>query len=228
MKVDFLDYMGSDLSVVNAARVSFNKVSTELNDQDKKLIKYLASHNHWTPFAHTCLQFRIEAPVFVARQLVKHQIGLVWNEVSRRYVDYDPGYHIPTAWRGKPTDKKQGSSDQGIDLSQYDFSGGPLESDDDAELVPTLNNEFYEHVVRSQTLYESLLKAGVAPEQARMVLPLNHLTEWIWSGSLYAFARVCKLRISDDAQVETRFIAEEIEKHCRIQFPVSMEALLDS
>ena len=113
MEVELVDGMGSDLSVVNAARVSFAKRKEELTDNDEGLIKYLATHNHWSPFAHASMQFRIKAPVFVARQLVKHQVGLVWNEVSRRYVDYTPELYEPKQWRGRPQNSKQGSGGLG-------------------------------------------------------------------------------------------------------------------
>ena len=117
MKAELLTTMGSDLTVVNSARVSFDKHVDEFRDQDEKLLKYLASHGHWTPFAHPQLQFRISAPIFVARQLVKHQIGLVWNEVSRRYVDTVPRFFIPEKWRERPKNKKQGSGTEVIDLT---------------------------------------------------------------------------------------------------------------
>jgi len=120
MEVDLIDHMGSDLTVVNAARVSFAKESKEFSDKDEKLINYLAKHNHWSPFGHCSLQFRIKAPVFVARQLVKHQVGLVWNEVSRRYVDDEPEFYIPEKWRLRAENKKQGSSDETI---EYNING---------------------------------------------------------------------------------------------------------
>ena len=109
MKVELIDKMGDDISVVNAARVSYSKQSKTFTEKDEKLIKYLAEHEHWSPFAHASMQFRIKAPVFVARQLVKHQVGLVWNEVSRRYVDYEPEFYAPEIWRGRPKNSKQGS-----------------------------------------------------------------------------------------------------------------------
>ena len=180
MIVYLVDNMGTDLSVVNAARVSFDKESQQFEDRDEKLIKFLAEHNHWSPFGHASLQFRIKAPVFVARQLVKHQVGLVWNEVSRRYVDDEPEFYIPDVWRKRPPDSiKQGSSDETL---EYDISG---------------TMKFV------QQTYNNLLREGVAPEMARMVLPQNMMTEWFWSGTLYAFARVCNLRLKDDAQAET-------------------------
>ena len=202
MKVDFIDQMGSDLSVVNAARVSFAKESVlewvekenlstmyeqTLSDKDKKLVGYLAKHDHWSPFAHASLQFRIKAPIFVARQLVKHQVGLVWNEVSRRYVDDEPEFYTPTEWRLKAEDKKQGSTDETI---EYNIQGA-------IEFV-------------TQT-YNNLLNANIAPEMARMILPQNLYTEWYWSGTLMAFARVCNLRCKPDTQLETQQIAQQID-----------------
>ena len=208
--------MGSDLSVVNAARVSFAKESVlewvekenlstmyeqTLSDKDKKLVGYLAKHDHWSPFAHASLQFRIKAPIFVARQLVKHQVGLVWNEVSRRYVDDTPEFYIPTEWRLKAENKKQGSSDETI---EYNINGA-------IEFV-------------TQT-YNNLLNADIAPEMARMVLPQNLYTEWYWSGTLMAFARVCNLRCKPDTQKETQLIAEQIDEQAKEKFPVSWGAL---
>jgi len=203
MNIQLVDKMGSDLSVVNAARVSFSKRKELIDQGDEKLIKYLADHDHWSPFGHTTLQFLIKAPIFVARQLVKHQVGLVWNEVSRRYVDYEPEFYVPFMWRGKPDNKKQGSSDKEI---EYDIS-------------PTI-----QYVKET---YQNLLKEGVAPEMARMVLPQNMMTEWIWSGTLYAFARVCNLRNKPDAQQETRMITQQMEKHMQDHFPISCKHLLD-
>jgi len=216
VNIQLIDKMGSDLSVVNAARVSFDKRSDWedviggdeivkiLQDKDEKLIKYLAKHNHWSPFGHTTLQFLIKAPVFVARQLVKHQVGLVWNEVSRRYVDSKPEFYIPFIWRGAPEDKKQGSSQKEIEFD-----------------ITTLVKE-------SKDTYEKMIEEGIAPEMARMVLPQNMMTEWYWSGSLYAFARVCNLRLKEDTQSETRDVVTHIEQVMRDQFPVSSQYLLDN
>ena len=201
MNVEVIDKMGSDLSVVNAARVSFAKTKTEFDDKDEKLIKYLAEHNHWSPFGHASLQFRIKAPVFVARQLVKHQVGLVWNEVSRRYVDSEPEFYIPFIWRGKPENKKQGSSDKEI---EFDIT---------------------EITQACKVVYKQMLEEDISPEMARMVLPQNMMTEWYWSGSLMAFARVCNLRNKPDAQSETRMISHQIHKHCEQHFPVSWRYL---
>ena len=214
MNVELIDHMGSDLSVVNAARVSFSKESEmvwvedaptmykeTLSDKDKKLVGYLAKHDHWSPFAHASLQFRIKAPIFVARQLVKHQVGLVWNEVSRRYVDDTPEFYIPTEWRLKAENKKQGSSDETI---EYNIQGAI---------------EF-----ATQT-YNNLLNADIAPEMARMVLPQNLYTEWYWSGTLMAFARVCNLRCKPDTQLETQEIAQQIDLLAKEKFPVTWSAL---
>ena len=170
------------------------------------MIKYLAEHNHWSPFAHTFLSFRIEAPIFVARQLVKHQIGLVWNEESRRYIDSSPTLHKIKSWKEKPKNSKQGSGDQIVIDNQ-------------------LFNEVQAHNQNSLYLYDKLIKANVAPEQARSVLPLNTYTNWIWSGTLYAFARVCELRCALDTQAETRVVADQIDEICAEQFPKSWKYL---
>ena len=210
MQVTLIDHMGSDLTVVNAARVSFNKESQrvqngslqDLSDADQKLIKYLAEHGHWSPFSHCFLQFRIEAPLFVARQLVKHQVGLAWNEVSRRYVDATPKFFTPKAWRIKADNVKQGSSDDTIDYHIGSYTRSAI-----AE-------------------YERMLDVGIAPEMARMVLPQNMYTEWYWSGSLYAFARVVNQRLDKTAQAETRYIANLISQAAaRFDFKYSWKAL---
>lgn len=236
MKVELLDTMGSDLSVVNAARVSFDKESEwewshvnledddgtpfpgitlpVLSKRDEGLIDYLARHNHWSPFAHTSLQFRVKAPIFVARQLGKHQVGLVWNEVSRRYVDTPPEFYEPEAWRKRADDKKQGSSDEEVETIRF-LSVYETEC---RSIVDSFNDV-------ALKLYNSMIDAGVCPEQARMVLPQSMYTEWIWTGSLYAFARVVSLRDKPDAQKETQEIARMIAEHCAKAFPVSWGAL---
>ena len=209
--VELVDHMGSDLTVVNAARVSFGKRKIEFEDGDEKLINYLAKHNHWSPFGHCSAQFHIKAPVFVARQLVKHQIGLTWNEISRRYVDSEPEFFEPTVWRGAADNKKQGSSDESIDINPKN----------------NMVNDYQHALNRAKWTYEELLRKGVCPEQARMVLPQSMITEWYWSGTLYAFARVCNLRCKPDAQQETREIANMIDKECGKLFPISWSALID-
>jgi len=207
MEVELIDHMGTDASVVNAARVSFGKRIKEMTEGDTKLIKYLAKHNHWSPFGHASLQFKIKAPVFVARQLVKHQVGLVWNEISRRYVDYEPEFYAVDKWRGKPIDKKQGS-------------GGTLE--DKHGICQWSKTKIEKAALES---YKGLLGQGVAPEQARMILPQSMMTEWYWSGTLYAFARVCNLRCASDAQYETRIVANLINIECGKLFPISWTEL---
>ena len=218
IKATLIDHMGTDLTVVNAARVSFNKTSNwELTDWrdsedyarkevlskgDTKLVNYLAKHKHTSPFGHCFASFHIKAPIFVARQLVKHKF-LRWNEISRRYVDDGISFYYPDVWRSKATDKKQGSGtalvDQEIDLGTT-------------------------YTVVAQ-LYNSLIQKGVCPEQARMVLPQSTMTEWYWSGSLDAFADMCNLRCKSDTQEETRQVAWQINKIMVDLFPVSWVAL---
>lgn len=234
MKVELVDHMGSDLSVVNAARVSFDKESVldkidcghedcgpecaghykRLSDKDAKLINYLAKHKHWTPFAHTCLSFRIKAPIFVARQLGKHQVGLVWNEVSRRYVDSEPEFYQPDVWRKRAENVKQGSSDEAV--ATIEGSAG---------FTPAEWAEFA--VSHALSCYQDMLHSGICPEQARMVLPQSMMTEWIWTGGLAAFARVCSLRLEGHTQAETREVATHLAKHCETLFPVSWKALMN-
>lgn len=221
MKVELINHMGDDLMVVDAARVSFDKKSSWevarsqegmmtniLSTNDAKLIRYLAEHNHWTPFAHPQATFRITVPIYVARQLAKHQVGGVVNEVSRRYVDFTPTLDVPTEWRKRAENVKQGSSD---DLVRVDSS---LKKQIDATLEAAVQ------------LYEDLLLSGVCPEQARAVLPVCSETTWIWTGSLFFFARLCRLRLDPHAQKETREVAEKISASMRTAFPVSWEVLM--
>ena len=204
IEVTHVDHMGSDLSVVNAARVSFGKNHKEMQAGDTKLISYLAKHKHMSPFGHAFASFHVKAPVFVARQLVKHKF-LRWNEISRRYVDNEPEFYEPDEWRGKSADKKQGS--EGVVTTKSN--------------VALLNHA-------ALLCYTSLLADGVAPEQARMVLPQSTMTEWYWSGSLDAFADMCNLRCKSDTQYETRLVAWHIHRHMDRLFPVSWVALRDS
>lgn len=207
MNVELIDTMGTDLTVVNAARVSYSKTKDAFDVvKDEKLIQYLAKHNHWSPFAHASLQFRIKAPIFVARQLVKHQVGLAWNEVSRRYVDFPPELYKPETWRGRPKNSKQGS-------------------DGEIKLDQTIEYSMESAMESCLITYNTLLDKGVAPEQARMVLPQSMMTEWYWSGTLYAFSRICNLRCKPDTQKETRDVADEINKLCDSKFPRSWKAL---
>jgi len=217
--VTYIDHMGSDLSVVNAARVSFGKTSSmdednmgvwHLKDKDKKLIQYLAKHKHLSPFGHCFASFHVKAPVFVARQLVKHKF-LRWNEVSRRYVDEEPEFYVPDVWRGRSADKKQGSD--GISIWNHGMGTGYREYE-------------YEIMDEIQNLYRSMIEKGVAPEQARMVLPQSTMTEFYWSGSLDAFAAMCKLRCASDTQYESRIVANQISEVMGELFPVSWDALM--
>lgn len=212
MSVELIDCMGSDLSVVNAARVSFGKQREELSDADIRLLRYLAREGHWSPFAHVTLSFRVNAPIFVARQLAKHQVGLAWNEISRRYVDDAPDFYAPGIgdWRHRPADSiKQGSGER---------------LPEDAAMQVNIAYQFALNV--AEEAYRALLKLGVAPEQARAVLPLATLTTWIWTGSLYAFARVCHLRLDAHAQAETAEVAGAIDKLARRHFPHAWAALM--
>lgn len=209
ISVAYIDHCGSDLSVVNAARVSFHKESKTFVEQDAKLINYLAKHKHHSPFNHAFLSFRVKAPIFVARQLVKHKF-MPWNEVSRRYVDDEPEFYFPDVWRGRSENKKQGSSD--TEILEEAFEGmGPYESTQDC-----LNT------------YQTMLLSGVAPEQARMVLPQNMMTEWYWSGTLGAFGDMLKLRLDPHTQKESRDVAELIREHVERRFPVSLKAMLEN
>lgn len=215
MEVSYIDHMGTDLSVVNAARVSFAKKHEEFDeDKDSRLIRYLAKHGHWTPFGHTSVTLHFKAPIFIARQLQKHQVGLVWNEVSRRYVDDEPDFFVPKAWRKRPEGSvKQGSSEEEISVLEPRFEAWGKEL------------SFFNLIALSKRCYESLLDDGVAPEQARMVLPQSMYTEWYWTGSIAAWARIYQLRIDPSAQKEVQGLATELSDVIAPLFPVSWEAL---
>jgi thymidylate synthase (FAD) len=211
IEVSLVDSMGSDLSVVNAARVSFHKISEEFKEGDIKLINYLAKHKHFSPFNHSFITVRVKAPIFVARQLVKHKF-MPWNEVSRRYVDEEPEFFFPDMWRAKADNVKQGSGEDAIDISGLDqYVANPESS-----------------VSLALSSYNHLLRVGVCPEQARMVLPQNMMTEWMWSGTLGAFADMLKLRLDPHTQKESRDVAEKIKELVAPIFPVSLTALLDN
>ena len=212
IEVTYINHMGDDLTVVNAARVSFGKKSDYmprvhmgepkvLQFKDDKLIKYLAKHKHISPFGHCFASFHVKAPVFVARQLVKHKF-LRWNEISRRYVDSEPEFYLPDIWRGRSADKKQGS---------------------EGEVKTNANVEYHNNVMLK--LYKQQLDEGVSPEQARMNLPQSMMTEWYWSGSLDAFVDMCNLRCTDDTQRESRIVADAIDEEMERLFPVSWSAL---
>lgn len=204
--VTYIQHMGTDDTIVDAARVSFDKHHSKYTkEQNTNLIKYLAKHGHWSPFAHTSIQLKIDAPLFVSRQMVKHQVGGVWNEVSRRYVDDEPVFFIPDKWRKRAENVKQGSSDEEV----YDM----------ARLSVGLTQE-------ALAVYNEMLNNGVAPEQARMILPQNMMTTWYWSGSLLFFHRVFKQRTDSHAQQETQEVAIQIGDICSRLFPVSWKALV--
>jgi len=207
--VQYVSHMGNDLTVVNAARVSFHKESVEFTDKDEKLISYLAKHNHWTPFAHPQITLRIKAPISIRTQLFKHKQGFVENEVSRRYVSDSPEVYYPR-WRGKPTNGAKQGSDDFLPITE-EFN--------------TINRHYDMTVRESILTYNELLDRGVAPEQARFVLPQGTYTEWWWTGSLAAYARVCKLRSDSHAQWEVREYSNAMGMVIRDLFPVSWAAL---
>jgi len=226
IEVALVHHVGDDLDVVNAARVSFDKESEYvgyetdqddftyypirgiLHDKDNKLINYLAKHKHHSPFNHSFLSFRVKAPIFVARQLVKHKF-MPWNEVSRRYVDSEPEFYYPDHWRAKADNVKQGSSDSKIGIVEEDGY-------DPVDHNTWCINE----------LYKDLIGRGVCPEQARMVLPQNTMTEWRWSGTLGAFLDMLVLRLDPHTQRESRFVAYKIYQVVKELFPVSCSAYL--
>jgi len=215
IEATYIDHMGSDLSVVNAARVSFGKKSEweadynqvpcgleVLSERDAKLIRYLAKHKHISPFGHAFASFHVKAPIFVARQLVKHKF-LRWNEISRRYVDDEPEFYVPDVWRGKAENIKQGS----------------------AGVVSTQSDPNFVNYTALRT-YNEMLAEGVAPEMARMVLPQSTMTEFYWSGSLDALADMCRLRCKEDTQYESRVVADQISTIMQGLYPVSWSALM--
>lgn len=211
ISVELIGHFGDDITIANAARVSFHKDATNYSDeQNHKLIRYLAKHNHKSPFNHTFVSVRVKAPIFVGRQLVKHKF-MPWNEVSRRYVDEEPEFYVPENWRAKAENVKQGSSQVIVDVQG---------NEDIGYFGPTSVSRY------SLSEYNRLLILGVCPEQARMVLPQNTMTEWVWSGTLGAFADMLKLRLDSHTQAETREVAEKIRALVAPLFPVSLPALL--
>lgn len=223
IQVELIDSMGTDLSVVNAARVSFAKESEweweecgvkafgqesyqRLSDRDERLIRFLARERHEIPFAHTAVTLRVNAPIFVARQAYKSKIGFVENEISRRYVSDIPNFYVPKEWRQAARDKKQGSGDR-------------------HENSPDWNLEYQGLASACISLYKDMIEDGVAPEQARMILPQSMMTEWIWTGSLLAYARFYNLRSKPDAQKEIQIIADKVDKIMSVIYPVSWNAL---
>lgn len=211
MRATYVEHMGNDLSVVNAARVSFGKEKQEFDEKDARLLRYLAKHRHELPFAHPHVTFHFEAPIFVARQLAKHQVGFVWSEISRRYVTGEPKFWGPEGWRKVAADKKQGSSEE-------IFQG--------VEAMYVARDYKYAVKVAIEE-YEKMIQKGVCPEQARAVLPQGVYTEWRWTGSLLGWARVWGLRVKPDAQKETRELVEQIGPKMAKLFPVSWKVLTE-
>ncbi len=193
MKCELIDFMGSDDRVVDAARVSFDKEATNYSEeQNYKLIKYLATHDHWTPFAHVLVTVRETVPIFVARQRFKHTVGFTYNEVSRRYVDSEPEFFIPETWRKKAENRKQGSSSESLTSILHDY----------------YDSRYSGLLMECRALYNSMVMDGVAPEQARMVLPQSMYTSYYCTGSLPAWSRAYLLRIDDHAQQEIQDLAK--------------------
>ena len=218
MQTELISCLGTDLTVVNAARVSFDKesdwevnhsVRRELSSKDTALVRYLAKHNHFTPFTHCMITLRETIPIFVARQRFKHTIGFSYNEVSRRYVDDTPEFYTPDTWRGKADNAKQGSSEKEIDINPYNL----------------MVDHYKQAIDTCSWTYHELLRKGVCPEQARMVLPQSMYTSYYVTGSLSAFARAYKLRIDKHAQKEIQELAENWNAIIKDLYPVSWEAL---
>lgn len=208
IKATLMDYMGSDLSVVNAARVTMGVSHEEVKSNDERLIKFLAREKHVTPFRHTAISFRCEAPIAIARQLGKHQVGFSWNEKSRRYKDGDVSCFMPETFFHRPENLHSGS-------------GSEMESES-ADKVKAVFEAAYDGAVAA---YQGLVEAGIAPEQARFLLPQGMITEWVWTGSLYGWADLYRQRSSDHAQYEVRLFAAEVDKVLSELYPISWEAL---
>lgn len=206
--VELLETFGNDLTVVNAARVSLGKHATEFTEKDAKLVKYLVNHEHTSPFFHPQARFRLKMPIWMAREWFRHTIGFARNEVSRRYVDEPPTFHAPSSIRTRAPNKKQGSGDETHPKSDI------------------LLDDIYYHCKASLVKYMDYIEQGVPPEQARMVLPQNMMTEFIETGSLAAYARLCKLRMGEDAQEEIREVAQMVSTQLEKMFPVSWAALI--
>jgi thymidylate synthase (FAD) len=222
ISVELLDYCGSDEAVANAARVSFSAFGDwnsipegYTKERCAKLIKYLASHKHTTPFRQNCITIRCQAPIFLARQLMKHQSGLTWSEASRRYVDTPPEFFIPEKWRSRP----EGS------LKQGSGNGVITHLNENKDSNWTIELDYKDLLNCSLELYQRMLDSGVAPEMARIVLPQSMLVDWVWSGNLLAYAHCFNLRIKENAQIEAQVFAEQLDKVLAPLFPVSWQAL---
>ena len=216
LDVRLINYQGDDDQICDAARVSFDKDALEQDfetayKKNVRLLNYLAKHNHWSPFAHNSITLRVTAPIFLARQLVKHQVGGVWNEISRRYVDYAPSFYIPLEYHIRPQNAKQGSGAMFDYQSCWEFQ-----------------SYIRKHCFDALELYEELLKKGVAPEEARMVLPLNMMTSWYWTGSLAFFFRVYKQRSDSHAQLVAQEFADKLKDVIEPLFPEAWRALEDN
>jgi thymidylate synthase (FAD) len=211
MQVEYIDHMGSDASVVRAARVSFAEDSAEFDEaKDRKLIRYLSVHSHWTPFAHTSITLRMTAPVPIRTQCFKHKVGFSENEESRRYISNTPEFFVPEQFRMKPEGSvKQGS---GVDM-------------------PVIGNRYWHSSFRTVyamclASYETALAGGMCPEQARLLLPQGMEVSWYWTGSLAAYSRFCKQRLDPHAQKEIQELAQEVSDIIEPLFPESWKALV--
>lgn len=206
-----MDYLGSDLTVVNSARVTMGVERDSLKDSDLGLIKFLAREKHVTPFRHATVSFRCSAPIAIARQLGKHQVGFSWNEMSRRYKDGEVKTFIPDKVFKRPESLHDGAGEEW--------------GEEDSKLLKNIFEAAYDFCVET---YDSLLKLGVTPEQARFVLPQGMVTDWVWTGSLYGWFELYRQRSSDHAQYEVRLFAEEIDKVMIELYPISWAALKDT
>lgn len=216
--VELIDHSGSDLLIVNAARVSFSKESLEFNEKDEKLIQFLAREKHLLPFRHPSITFRCKAPMFVARQLGKHQTGMSWSEESRRYIKTPPEFYWPDKWRKAADNVKQGSSEE---VAAIMYEDGIMGSD------VTIEYDVKFDVRLVIQWYKWMLEKGIAPEQARMILPQNMMINWVWTGTLLAWVHLIKERTAPTTQRETQEFARLVEQHLRTLFPVSTGALMN-
>lgn len=209
MTAEYLYHSGSDLDVANAARVSMAKESEELDDDDVRIINYLAKHNHWTPFAHNSITIRASAPVPIRTQCFKHKFGFVENEESRRYISFEPTYFLPDKFRASAANVKQGSGG----VHQYSEA---------------IRRSYVAQCETAVALYNTFIKEGICPEQARFVLPQGVIVNWVWTGSLAAYARFYNLRTDPHAQKEIQELARMIGKIVKPLFPISWMELVKS